>query len=152
MKPHRKWHGPGPWPRAFFWRWTSRLGAATSLVPFLMMTDPSAGQMPPTQVEVAEVVRREVAPTLRLVGTVRPRLRTIVAAEVAGQVAELPIDDGDAVEQGQLLCKLRNEPRRLARDEAVARSAELSSVLEERQAQLAKTEFESRRMSALWED
>ena len=107
--------------------------------------------MPPTQVEVAEVVRREVAPTLRLVGTVRPRLRTIVAAEVAGQVAEMPIDDGDAVEQGQVLCKLRAEPRRLARDEAVARLAQLESVKAERQAELSKTEFESRRMSALWE-
>lgn len=122
------------------------------MFPFLMMTGPLWGQMPPTQVEVAEVVRREIAPTQRLVGTVRPRLRTIVAAEVAGQVAELPIDDGDAVEQGQVLCKLRNEPRRLARDEAVARLAQLSSVQEERKAQLAKTEFESRRMSALWED
>lgn len=145
MKPLRDCHGPGPMPRAFFWRFTP------SALSFLVMAAPLWGQMPPKQVEVAEVVRREVAPTLRLVGTVRPRLRTIVAAEVAGQIAELPIDDGDAVEQGQVLCRLRDKPRRLARDEAVARLAQLSSVQEERQAQLAKTEFESRRMSALWE-
>jgi RND family efflux transporter MFP subunit len=108
--------------------------------------------MPPTQVEVAEVVRRDVAPTQRLVGSVRPRLRTVVAAEVAGQVAELPIDDGDAVEKEQVLCRLRDEPRRLARDEARARLAELESVKEERTAQLAKTEFESGRMTTLWKD
>lgn len=108
--------------------------------------------MPPTQVEVAEVVQREVAPTIRLVGTVRPRLRTIVAAEVAGQVAEMPVDDGEAVKKDQLLCKLRDVPRRLARDEAVARLAQLTSVMAERKAELSKTEFEDRRMSSLWED
>lgn len=98
------------------------------------------------------MVQRELAPTIRLVGTVRPRLRTIVAAEVAGQVAEMPIDDGDAVKKDQLLCKLRDMPRRLARDEAVAKWEQLSDVMAERKAELAKTEFEDRRMSALWDD
>ncbi len=98
------------------------------------------------------MVQREVAPTIRLVGTVRPRLRTIVAAEVAGQVAEMPIDDGDAVKKDQILCKLRDMPRRLARDEAVAKLQQLSDVMAERKAELAKTEFEDRRMSALWDD
>ncbi len=105
----------------------------------------------PTQVQVAQVRSLEVSPTVRLVGTVRPRLRTLVAAEVDGLVEQLPIDDGDEVTQGQLLCKLRDTARRLALESAKARQEELAQVVEERQAELDKSSFEERRMTPLWE-
>jgi RND family efflux transporter MFP subunit len=105
----------------------------------------------PTRVEVATVVQREVAPTIELVGTLRPRLRTVVSAEVSGLVAELPVDEGDRVTKGQLLCKLRDTPRRFAHAESVARRAELAAVLAERTAELSKARFEDERTARLWE-
>lgn len=106
----------------------------------------------PSRVEVALVEQREVAPTMKLVGTVRPRIRTTVAAQVSGLVAAIPIDEGDRVATGQLLCKLRAEQRRLAHEEAVARQAELKAVLAERNAELGKAEYEAERTARLWEE
>ncbi len=107
-------------------------------------------QMPPTKVEVAPVEEREVAPTIRLVGTVRPQLRSVVAAEVAGLVAELPAAEGDAVNKGAAVCKLREDQRRFALDEAKAQEAELGDVVAERFAMRGKAEFEARRMADLY--
>lgn len=106
----------------------------------------------PTQVQVAEVRVVDVGPTISLVGTVRPRLRTTVASEVSGLLAELPIDDGDRVEKGQTLARLRSVPRKLALKQATARLHELEQTLAERQAELDKAEFEAHRLAGLWEE
>ncbi len=138
-----------------------RLGGAACLVPWLAGLFLAFGVWPearcpaqghgPTRVEIAPVVQREVAPTIELVGTVRPRLRTVVSAEVSGLVVELPVDEGARVTKGQLLCKLRDQPRRFARAEADARHAELAAVVVERTAELSKARFEDERTARLAE-
>ena len=102
-----------------------------TLTIFLLALPAIFSQMPPTKVEVAPVEERDVAPTIRLVGTVRPQLRSVVAAEVAGLVAELPAGEGDAVNKGAAVCKLRGDQRRFALDEARAQEAELGDVVAE---------------------
>ncbi len=104
----------------------------------------------PTLVEVGEVRRDLLAPTAWLVGTVRPRVRTVVASEVAGLVAEMCVDEGDAVTQGQFLCKLRDVRTRFAVAEAAARVSENEGVLAERMAELGKAAFEKKRTERLW--
>lgn len=89
---------------------------------------------------------------MRLVGTIRPRMRSVIAAEVSGLVAELPVDIGDEVRKGQILCKLRNVTRVAEHAEAVSRLSELEAALEEANAMLDKAAFESQRMTALWEE
>lgn len=101
-------------------------------------------------VEVAAVDREPVAPTIQLVGTVRPRIRTVVATEVAGLVAELPVSEGDPVKKGDVLCRLRETQRQLALEESKARLSELRDVIAEREATLRKTEFEAQRMEGLY--
>lgn len=105
----------------------------------------------PSTVEVVAVEERAVAPTIELVGTVRPQLRTVIASEVAGLVAEMPADEGDSVVKGQILCKLRDAPIRYRLDEAQARVAEYEAILAEQQAELRKAEFNERRTTGLWE-
>jgi len=89
---------------------------------------------------------------MRLVGTIRPRLRSVIAAEVSGLVAEYPVDIGDEVRKGQIVCKLRSVTRVAEHAEAVSRLAELDAALEEANAMLDKAVFESQRMTALWEE
>lgn len=118
---------------------------------FIFAPDPAAAQgRGPTRVEVLPAVEREVAPSIRLVGTVRPQLRTTVATEVAGLVTALPADEGVFVPKGELLCKLRDAPRRFARDEAVARLSQLKAALVVSQAELSKAKFEKERTERLW--
>lgn len=105
----------------------------------------------PRPVEVEPVEVQTVASTLQLVGTVHPRLRTIVASEIAGLVAELSVDDGEPVTEGQTLCRLRDFARRSFREEAVATQQRLAAVHEQRQVELKKAEFEKNRTAALRE-
>lgn len=105
----------------------------------------------PRSVEVESVVEKETMPTLDVVGRVRPRIRAIVAAEVAGLVVEIGLDEGDRVTRGQVLCILRDLSRRTAHDGAVAAQARLAAVVAVRRAEMAKAEFEYQRVAKLWE-
>lgn len=106
----------------------------------------------PNRVEVVAAIQRDVAPTIRLVGTVRPRRMATVTAEVAGQVASLPVDDGDFVTAGDVLCRLRDAPRRFVHAEAVARVAGLEASLLVSEAELRKAAYEKDRMQRLWKE
>ena len=106
----------------------------------------------PNRVEVVAAIQRDVAPTIQLVGTVRPQRMAIVTAEVSGQVETLPVDDGDLVSTGDVLCKLRDAPRRFAHDEAVARFAGLEAALMVSEAELRKAAFEKDRIERLWKE
>jgi len=136
-------------PTAFLFR---QCRAACLLILCLSQARVCLGQgHGPSSVEVLAAVEREVAPTARLVGTVRPRLRTTVAAAVDGIVAELAVDDGDVVAAGQVLCRLQSETHRYAHAEAVARVAEWVAAQAAAAAELRKTEFEHRRTERLHE-
>lgn len=106
----------------------------------------------PNRVEAVAAIQREVAPTIRLVGTVRPRLVTTVTAEVGGHVESLEVDDGDFVTAGDVLCRLRSAPRRFAHAEAVARLAGLEAALLVSEAELRKAAFEKDRTERLWKE
>lgn len=105
----------------------------------------------PSRVEVLPAIGRSVAPTARLVGTARPQLRTTVAAAVEGIVAELAVEDGDVVQAGQVLCRLRGVTHRHAHAEAVARVAELTAGQAVSAAELRKAEFQHERTERLYE-
>jgi RND family efflux transporter MFP subunit len=96
---------------------------------------PAAGgapSQPPALVRVADVVRETVAPELRSLGNVRPRLVSIVASGADGIVAEFPVEAGDFVAAGTLLSRLRMEATdlELAGQEALLneRRAELEEI------------------------
>ena len=62
------------------------------------------GGPPPALVQVATVVERMVVTRVTLVGTAEPLSETIVAAEEAGLVRKMLVDEGDNVKQNQILC------------------------------------------------
>lgn len=107
------------------------------------------GQYGPAQVEVEPVVEREVAPTIRLVGTFYPQRRATVAADVDGLVIEYPIDLGTKLKRGDPICRVREVTRRLAVDEITSRINGLKGDLAVRQADARKTAFELERIKRL---
>ena len=90
------------------------------------------GQMGPVSVTVAPVQRRPVALTQPLVASVEPVTRTTLAAEQGGLVAERLFDEGQVVQAGQVLVKMKTdlleaelataEGAKASADAAVARS------------------------------
>jgi len=75
---------------------------------FLLWAGVSAAQqMPPAPVVVTPIVEREVGAWRSFVGTVEPSRLSTVGGEVEGVVVEYLAREGDRVEQGQPLAKLR---------------------------------------------
>lgn len=121
-----------------------------STICFLSCVLTALGQGAPVQVETTPVVVRNSAKTIALVGTVYPLRRSVVASEVSGFVAALPIDLGDPVEKGAELCRLRDDTRRFARDESQATLERLKAAADEAEAVRKKWEFEKKRVEGLW--
>jgi RND family efflux transporter MFP subunit len=93
---------------------------------------PALSQGPgPALVAVSPVVEREVVGSQTSVGTVMPLKKSIVGSAVDGRVIEYPLNEGDRVEQGQMLAQLLTETIEL---EVAAAEAELDL----RQEQLAE--------------
>ncbi len=86
------------------------------------------GGMPVT---VAPIVERDVPPAIRLVGTVLPARRAVVAAEVEGVVQALLVEDGQFVEGADVLCRLNNTVATLRLEEARANFESLQATLAE---------------------
>ncbi len=85
------------------------------------------GGPPPALVQVSTVVERIVVTRVTLVGSAEPWSETIVAAEEAGLVRKMLVDEGDKVKQNQTLCvqdasqlRLKVEAARAIVAEAVA--------------------------------
>ena len=76
----------------------------------------------PALVAVSPVVEREVVGSQTSVGTVMPLRKSIVGSAVAGRVIGFPLNEGDRVEQGQVLAQLLTDTIEL---EVVAAEAEL---------------------------
>ena len=145
------------------------LGAA--LVAWVSYAPALRAQNGPPQVVLGRAERREVVQTITLVGTVGPLRRSLLGAEVAGLVVEMPVREGDAVEAGQVLCALSDETLRFELAEAHARMANLrarfeelqngtraeekrryEAALGEAQAVLERWEYEKQRVDRLFEN
>jgi RND family efflux transporter MFP subunit len=103
-----------------------------SLLAVAALVVPARGQGPgPAQVAVSPVIEREVTAGQTFVGTVMPLRKAVVGSAVDGRVIEYPLNEGDRVQQGQVLAQLLTDTVKL---ELAAADAEL--VL--RQQQLAE--------------
>ena len=91
------------------------------------------GGAPATPVETAAVTEGEIARVVTLPGTVQP-IRTIgVNAQVSGALLEVPVEEGDRVEEGQVVARLDDRELR-----AQLRSAEASFEVAEASFQRAR--------------
>ncbi|MFQ5589600.1 MAG: efflux RND transporter periplasmic adaptor subunit [Phycisphaerae bacterium] len=128
-------------------------------------------QMPPTKVVVQEARALDLPSTITLVGTVGPVRRSRIGSEIAGIVAEMPARQGDHVDSGNVLCRLRNDvlSLRLAEAEARLRALEtkhqellagtraeeltrLKAILDESTANYERWKFELERIERLYKD
>ena len=91
---------------------------------------------PPAAVIVAEVLHQPVEAEIRLVGTVRPRRVSLVAAPTEGLVVERRREDGDYVRAGDPIFRLAND--------------RLQAALAEARADVEWRSFEHRQSEALY--
>ena len=93
------------------------------------------------RVDAFVAVRRPITQTLLVTGRMAPPARVELGAQVQSTVVEVPVEEGDVVEAGQLLV-------RLADDDAQARLREATALVDEAAARLARLQGVGRQMAS----
>lgn len=104
------------------------------LTPFVLLscfTTTALAQRGPALVAVSPVVEREVSQGRTFIGVVRPARVSSIGSAVDGRVEEFYVNEGDRVEKGAELAKLRTRTLELERDAASAEADALAAMVQE---------------------
>lgn len=125
------------------------LAAAAFVVSASAAAPASAEDALPALVTVDEVRQEVLDGTASVIGRVVARETGVVAARVRGPVAEIRVDIGDRVEEGEVLAVLVDDRLKADRDLAAAEVAESAAELTTAKASLALARQEFERLDAL---
>src|SRR5882757_9132666 len=97
------------------------------------------------KVQTEKVTRRNLTELVVANGKIQPVLQVVINPEVSGEITELPVKEGQFVNKGDLLLKIKPDNYRASRNSAEAshQSALASKTLA--QANLYKAEIEFKR-------
>ncbi|OEH92218.1 efflux RND transporter periplasmic adaptor subunit [Bacillus solimangrovi] len=108
-------------------------------------TMPEAPPMPPEEkkvfVETEEITYGELTAETTLIGEIEPVEEKLVTSEVSGKVKQLSVQDGEFVQQGQLIATLESDEQEDRIDQA--ESALLRAKQSVQNAEISKEQMES---------
>ncbi|MEK7710302.1 MAG: efflux RND transporter periplasmic adaptor subunit [Planctomycetota bacterium] len=114
--------------------------------PVLHVADEVALTVNVAKPEKGEIIRLVQAP-----GDVEPVLEVDIRSEIVAKIEEMPIEEGDTVRKGDLLCRLDDKNLLAEIESAQARIAQLQSAIVQAKADLEKTERDLTRQVSLSE-
>jgi HlyD family secretion protein len=105
----------------------------------------------PIPVTTEKAVRRTILQTVSATGKVQPEIEVKISPEVAGEITELPVEDGMQVKKGDLLLKIKPDSYKalLEQQEAAISAAKATNL--QQKATMLKTEHDLRRSKDLFE-
>lgn len=99
-------------------------------------TTSSSTGLKKTVVSVAPAITRNVPASFEETGTFNPDETSDIAPMVAGRVAATPVNVGDFVKQGQVICELDHRDAQLRLDQARAQLEEATAALRQTQSRI----------------
>ncbi len=105
----------------------------------------------PIPITTEKAVRRTILQTVSATGKIQPETEVKISPEVAGEIIELPIEDGMPVKKGDLLVKIKPDSYKalLEQQEAAISAAKATNL--EQKATMLKTEHDFQRAKDLFE-
>jgi len=103
------------------------------------------------EVIVEPVGRGDLLRTVNAPGSVEPRTRVQISAEVSARIIALPFEEGDVVRKGDVVCRLDAEDLQARLDSAQSRLRSQESQLQGAQAELELARLELGRVSELYD-
>jgi len=111
-----------------------------------------------TEVEFALVKRTSIIEKVSSSGEIQPEVEVKLSPDVAGEIIELNVQEGDSVEMGRLLVKIRPDNFISALDrtranlnQQMANLAQAKASLQRAEAQFTRTELEFKRQRTLYQ-
>jgi HlyD family secretion protein len=104
----------------------------------------------PIPVTTEKAIRKTIVQTVSATGKVQPETEVKISPEVAGEIIELPVEDGKRVKQGDLLVRIRPDSyKALVEQQEAAISAAKATNLQQK-ATMMKTEHDFKRAEDLF--
>jgi HlyD family secretion protein len=75
---------------------------------------------PPIMVQTEKVARRSITETVVANGKIQPVTQVVISPEVAGEIIQLPVKEGQHVKKGDLLVQIKPDNYKATRDSAEA--------------------------------
>ena len=104
----------------------------------------------PIPVTTEKAVRKTILQTVSATGKIQPEVEVKISPEVAGEIIELPVEDGMAVKKGDLLLKIKPDSYKALVEQQQAGISGAKAVNLQQQATLAKTEQDLKRAQDLF--
>src|SRR5690242_964544 len=101
-------------------------------------------------VTTEKATRRTIVQTVSATGKIQPETEVKISPEVAGEIIELPVDDGMAVKKGDLLVKIKPDSYKalVEQQEAAISSAKATNL--QQKATMLKTEQDLKRADDMY--
>ena len=126
------------------------LGVVLILVIVAAVVAAKRGGEKPTEVTIEKAVIRTITHLVTATGKVQPEVEVKISPEVAGELIEIPVIEGQSVKKGDLLVRIKPDfyQAQLEQQEASLASAKATSVLS--QARLTKAEHDFKQSAELY--
>ncbi len=102
-------------------------------------------------VEVADIERRNITQMVTASGKIQPEIEVKISPDVPGEIIALPINEGDYVEQGKLLVRIRQDDYIAQVERGEASVLQSKAMLAQRRADMLIAEIELKRQRGLYE-
>jgi HlyD family secretion protein len=105
----------------------------------------------PIPVTTETAIRKTIVQTVSATGKIQPEVEVKISPEVAGEIIELPVEDGMRVKKGDLLLKIKPDSYKalLEQQEAAISAAKATNL--QQKATMMKTEHDFKRAKELFE-
>jgi len=104
------------------------------------------------KVAVEKVASRSIVEAVTSNGKIQPETEVKISPDVSGEIVELHVKEGDHVEKGVLLFKIKPEIYVSARERASAAVSSSKARLSQVEAQLIQAELSFNRSKSLWDE
>lgn len=103
------------------------------------------------EVSVEKPMKRTITESITANGKIQPEVEVKISPEVSGEIIELPIKEGDHVEKGGLLCRIKPDTYISYKERAIAAVNSSKARLTQAQAQQAQSELAFNRSKQLYD-
>jgi HlyD family secretion protein len=126
------------------------IGVGAAILLLIIAGIINAKREKPIPVTTEKAARRNILQTVSATGKVQPEVEVKISPEVAGEIIELPVQDGMAVKKGDLLVKIKPDSyKALVEQQEAAISAAKATNLQQKATTL-KTEQDFKRAEDLF--
>jgi HlyD family secretion protein len=109
------------------------------------------GEDPGLSVETERAERRTVTQVVTAFGRAQPEVEVTISPDVSGEIVALPVQEGDVVQQGDLLARLKPDDYQAQLERQRAQVSQQKATLAERRADSVQTRRTYERQQKLFE-